>query len=68
MSEHDEDIIALIKKVDKTLKKHSPEPGMTTVTINEPGKITRFTKRKKEDKESKLKSAWLIEEGYGYSE
>jgi hypothetical protein len=62
---YDEDTEILIKKVDKILKKHDIKPGMTAVSINEPGKITRFTKRKKEDKESKLKSSWLLDEAYG---
>jgi len=55
----------LIKKVDKLLKKHETTPGITTVTVEEPGKITRFRKGKKEDKESKNKSAWLLDEAYG---
>jgi len=64
-SEHDEDMSELIKKVDKLLKKHETTPGITTVTVEEPGKITRFRKGKKEDKESKNKSAWLLDEAYG---
>jgi len=31
----DEDTEALIKKVDKILKKHNPSPGITAITIEE---------------------------------
>jgi hypothetical protein len=62
----DEDMIDFIKKANRILKKH---PANTNISINEPGKITRFKKEKPEKKQDKLQSAWLVQdEAYGNRE
>jgi hypothetical protein len=64
-STDDEDMTEFIKKANRILKNH---PANTNISINEPGKITRFKKEKHEKKKDKLQSAWLVDEAYGNRE
>ena len=64
MNENDEDIIELERRVKKILKKgpNSNKRSFVGVTIDIPGKITRFRKKSKERVSEKSKSSWLIDE------
>jgi len=58
--DENDDIEELIQRINKELKKR-PNEAVGSISINEPGKIIRYSKNPSKERE-KRRSVWIVED------